>query len=272
MSSLLDRVSSHRWVHRLVAALGVYRVSGAVLHRFPVYRRVSQGGLVYRLTSLDQVGIAGEIFSQGAYSSVLVLDRIDTFIDLGCNAGWFALYLAAERPSSSRRGLLIDANPRIVEEARWHVERNHLPNHTVALGAVGLPHGTRSAVFHVSPSASQSSLLEHQGDKQLPLKGRIVDVTVPALVVADEWRRDFDGDVDLVKIDIEGNELDFIRNEAEFLHDRAHAILLEWHKWHVSIAEVDAALGALGFERTRVTAESDITGVALYRSIGGRPS
>lgn len=269
MTSLLDRVSSQRWVHRAVGALGIYRASAAVLRRFPLERRFRPSGLVYRLTSLDQLGIAGEIFGDRVYSPVLALERIDSIIDLGCNAGWFALYLAAERPNPGRRALLVDANPRIVEEARWHVERNHLRNHLVALGAVGLPAGTASAVFHVSPSASQSSLLEHQPEKQLPVKGRIVDVTVPALVVGNEWRKDFDGDVDLVKIDIEGNELDFIENEAAFLRDRARAVLLEWHKWHVTLAEVDAALGRLGFQRTAVTAETDITGVALYRRPAG---
>jgi FkbM family methyltransferase len=269
VSSLLDRVSSQRWVHSAVGALGIYRASAAVLHRFPIQRRLEPSGLVYRLTSLDQLGIAGEIFGERVYRPVLALERIDTFVDLGCNAGWFALYLAAERPNSERRGLLVDANPRIVGEARWHVERNALRNHRVVLGAVGLPAGTTTAVFHVSPSASQSSLLEHQPDKQLPVKGRIVDVTVPALVVGDQWRKDFDGHVDLVKVDIEGNELDFIRNEAPFLREHAGAVLLEWHKWHVSLAEVDAALGNLRFERTAVTAETGITGVALYQREAG---
>ena len=267
--SLIDRISAHRWVHRLVGAAGIYRAAGPIMRRFPVYRRLEPGGLVYRLTSLDQIGVADEMFGKRTYASVLDLGRIETFIDLGCNAGWFALLLAAEQPGVARRAVLVDANPRLVEEARWLVERNHLRDHAVVFGAVGLPAGTKSVVFHVLPSASQSSLLDHDPDKQLPVKGRIVDIMVPAVSAKESWDRAFGGKVDLVKVDIEGNELDFIHNEGEFLREQVGAVLLEFHKWHVTLAQVDAALADLGFERAHLTAETDITGVALYRRSGG---
>lgn len=269
MSSLLDRISSQLWVHRVIGALGIYRVAAPIMRRFPLYRKLEPQGLVYRLTSPDQLGIADEMFKRHAYASVHELGAIKTFIDLGCNAGWFALYLANELPGVERRALLVDANPRLVEEARWHVARNHLQHHQVVFGAVGLPAGTETVVFHVNPSASQSSLLAYEPGKQLPVKGRIVDITVPALSVADEWGKDFGGPVDLLKLDIEGNELDFVRHEGEFLRDQVRAILLEFHKWHATLAEVDATLGERGFARSRLTGETDITGVALYRRADG---
>ena len=46
----------------------------------------------------------------------------------------------------------------------------------------------------------------------------------------------------LVKIDIEGNELDFIRHEGAFLRERVRAIVLEWHKWQVTLPEPDSSL------------------------------
>lgn len=269
MSSLIDRISSQRWIHRVVGAAGVYRVAAPIMRRFPVYRRVEPGGLVYRLTSLDQIGVADEMFAKRTYASILELGRIESFIDLGCNAGWFSLYLAATQPGVERRALLVEANPALVKEARWTVERNHLQHHEVVFGAVGLPVGTKTVVFHVSPSASQSSLLDYDANKQLPVKGRIVDLTVPAVSAAEEWRRAFGGRVDLVKLDIEGNELDFVRNEGAFLHAEVRAVLTEYHKWHVTLEQVDAALGELGFERIQLTGETEITGVALYRRSSG---
>lgn len=239
------------------------------MRHFPLYRKLKPEGLTYRLTSLDQIGIADEMFGRGAYSSVLELGTVATFIDLGCNAGWFALYLANERPGVERRALLIDANPRLVDDARWHMDRNHLANHRVVFGAVGLPAGTQTAVFHVNPSASQSSLLAYETGKQLPVKGRIVDITVPAVSTAEEWRKACGGHVDLLKLDIEGNELDFVRNEGEFLRNQVRAVLLEFHKWHTTLAEVDAALSKLGFARSRLTDETDLTGVALYHRTDG---
>jgi FkbM family methyltransferase len=147
------------------------------------------------------------------------------------------------------------------------MKRNGMERHRVVFGAVGLPPDTPTAVFHVLPSASQSSLLEHNSDIQLPVKGHITDVTVPAVSIGSEWRTHFDDTpVDLLKLDIEGNELDFIRYEGKFLTERVRAILLEWHKWHVSLADLDAALGTLGFARRGTYAENDLTGIAMYQA------
>ena len=269
MTSLIVRLSGQRWVHRVVAALSIYRLVGPVLARFPMQRRITPTGMVYRITSLDQLGVADELFVQRTYAAALDVGPISSLVDLGCNAGWFPIWLESELPNPRRSGLLVDANERMVVEARWHLNRNGLKHYRVEFGAVGLPPSTPAAVFHILPSASQSSLLEHQADKQLPVKGRITDVTVPAIAIGRAWRAHFgDAPVDLLKLDIEGNELDFIRYEGEFLRERVRAILLEWHKWHVSIDDLDAALGGLGFARRGTFAENELTGVAVYRSAG----
>jgi FkbM family methyltransferase len=264
--SLLDRVSRHRWIHQFVGAIGIYQATGFLLHRFPVRRRLKKkNGMVYRISSLDQLGVAGEMFGNNPYEAVLTLKPIDTFIDLGCNSGWFALWLAAELPNANRVGLLVDANQRIVREAAWHLNRNGIANHDVVFGAVGLPPTSTSVVFNVYPNASQSSLLEYDPEKQLPVKGKIKHLTVPAVSMAREWRSRFgDKPVDLVKIDIEGNELDLIRNEGDFIREKVRGVILEWHKWHVSLSELDAALGELGLRTRGVYRETDLTGVAFY--------
>jgi hypothetical protein len=83
--------------------------------------------------------------------------------------------------------------------------------------------------------------------------------------MAREWRSRFgDKPVDLVKIDIEGNELDLIRNEGDFIREKVRGVILEWHKWHVSLSELDAALGELGLRTRGVYRETDLTGVAFY--------
>jgi FkbM family methyltransferase len=266
LSSLVARLSRHQWVHHAVAALSIYRWTGPLLARFPVHRRLRPSGLVYRITSLDQFGIADEMFTQRTYDAVLAERPIDTFIDLGCNAGWFALWLEAELPNRERSGLLVDANQFIVAEAEWHLKQNQLEGEKVVFGAVGLPPDSPSAVFHILPSASQSSLLDYEAGKQMPLKGRIKDVTVPAVSVRREWKARFgERPVDLMKIDIEGNELDFIRYEGEFVKASVRIILLEWHKWHTGIAELDTALAGIGFARRGIYHENEMTGIALYK-------
>jgi len=210
------------------------------------------------------------MFAQRTYEAVLAEGAVSSFIDLGCNAGWFALWLEAELPDPERAGLLIDANQFIVAEADWHLKRNRLRRQQVVYGAVGLPPEAKSAVFHILPSASQSSLLEYEPGKQLPVKGRIKDVAVPAISVRREWGARFEGrPVDLMKIDIEGNELDFIRHEGEFIQTNVRTILLEWHKWHTALADLDRALRDIGFMRRGTYHENEMTGIAIYGSRQG---
>jgi FkbM family methyltransferase len=253
-------------MHHAVAALSIYRWTSPLLARFPIYRRLRPSGLIYRITSLDQFGIADEMFRQRTYQAVLAERPIDTFIDVGCNAGWFALWLESELPDRERAGLLVDANQFIVAEAEWHLKKNRFERLQAVFGAVGLPPDSPSGVFHILPSASQSSLLEYEAGKQLPVKGRIKDVTVPAISVRREWKARFgERRVDLLKIDIEGNELDLIQHEGAFMRETVRTILLEWHKWHTGIAELDSALAAIGFARRGTYHENEMTGVALYR-------
>jgi FkbM family methyltransferase len=265
MTSLIVRLGRHQWTHRLVATLRIYPLAEIVLGRFPLKRRLPRTGKVYRVTSLDQLSIELELFTQDSYARLLGSRPVETFIDLGCNAGWFALWLSTQESNDRLRGLLIDAHPRMVAEATWHVTRNGLVNCTVIHGAVGLPPGQSTTIFHLHPSSSASSVLPFEPSKQLPAKGEITDVTVPAVSAALEWRALFgDAEVDLLKIDIEGKELDLITNESAFLRERVRRIVLEWHKWIVSLAELDTQLALINFERCGIHNEGPLSGLAVY--------
>jgi FkbM family methyltransferase len=258
------RIGNHRWLHNVAAALHVYPIAGAWLRRFPLQRRLKPSGTVYRITSLDELTTEFELFIEESYSPAIDGRPIETFIDLGCNAGWFALWLAA-RGESPKIGLLIDAHPRMVAEAAWHLRKNGLSRYVLIHGAVGLPPGQALTTFHVHPTSSASSVLPYQPDKQLPVKGRIADVEVPAVSVASEWNRHFgDVAVDLLKVDIEGTELDLMTYESDFIRERVRRIVVEWHKWCVSLEQLDAQLRATGFERLAVLKENDLAGLASY--------
>jgi FkbM family methyltransferase len=153
-------------------------------------------------------------------------------------------------------------------EAAWHMKRNGL-SCAVVHGAVGLPPGESSTTFHVHPSSSASSVLAYQEGKQHPVKGRITQVTVPAISVASEWKSRFgDTAVDLLKLDVEGKELDFVTYEGAFLERHVRALIVEWHKWSVTLPQLDAQLASIGFARREVPRESETTGVALYENSG----
>jgi FkbM family methyltransferase len=219
------------------------------------------------VTSFDQLSTASGLFALGEYAFVLRGGAAETVIDLGCNVGWFTLWLAANGLVPNPRGLLIDADPRMVAEAKWHMERNGLSGCIVAHGAVGLPPSQTSTTFHIHPSSSASSLKAYQPGRQLPVKGTIVDITVPAISVAVVWQENFgQATVDLMKVDVEGAELEFVVNESTFLQQGVRRLVIEWHKWCVSRQELDTQLASIGFELRETFDETELAGLALYEN------
>lgn len=242
----------------------IHPVADALLRRFPV-RAALPNGLRCRITALDQFSVKSGLFDSDEYAPALSGKRIASFIDLGCNAGWFTLWLSARIPDAGRVGLLIDAHPRMVEEAGWHMAVNRLDHYVVVHGAIGLPHEVRKTVFHTHQASSASTLLAHDRTRQLPLKGRVVDVIVPAVTVAGEWETKFgELPVDLMKCDIEGMELEFISSEGPFLSRSVRRIAVEWHKWRVSLAQLEDAMTGIGFERVGLYGETPLVGLAVY--------
>jgi hypothetical protein len=67
-----------------------------------------------------------------------------------------------------------------------------------------------------------------------------------------------------LKIDIEGSEKTFLQTDQQFLR-RVDSIILEWHKWIVSRAEVETMLGERGFRLVEVLEELPQTGIAWYQ-------
>jgi FkbM family methyltransferase len=156
----------------------------------------------------------------------------------------------------------------MVAEATWHLKRNGLSDFAVVHGAVGLPPDQSMTRFHLHPSSSASSVLPYQPGKQVSAKGRITDVSVPAISVASEWARLFGiTAVDLLKVDIEGKELDFVMYESSFLRRRVKKIVIEWHKWVVSLARLDEQLASIRFVRKGVYDENELAGLAIYENV-----
>jgi FkbM family methyltransferase len=269
MSPLFQRLGRHRWLHGLVALLHIYPVAQSFLSRLPLYRRLKPSGVVYRVTSLDQFSIEYGMFRVEEYAPAIAGYPVKTFMDLGCNAGWFALWLTARGRDRLSPGLLVDANPRMVAEAAWHMKRNGLANCAVVHGAVGVRPGHSQTTFHIHTSSTASSVLPFQPGKQYPAKGTITDVTVPAVSIGPEWEARFgDTAVDLLKVDIEGTELDLIMYERTFIQKRVSRVVVEWHKWCNSLAQMDDRLVSIGFKRSGVYGETDTVGVAIYENVG----
>ena len=264
MRRLIYSLSSSAFARSAVRFLRLHTLGNWWLRHFPQTKRLTGSGVTYRATRMESIPLAHEMFEKGNLYDVSILPAdFKTFADLGCNVGYFTCLLAHLAQGRKLKGIMIDANPGAVEESRWHAKANGM-NEVFALhGILGESSPTGSVDFFLYESnicsTSQLPDIERMG-----LKGRWEKIAVPCLNLEKEWRQRFgDTRCNLLKVDIEGSELNFLKAEASFLA-MTDAVLVEWHKWRVSQEEVGSFLNSQGFQLVKIVEESETMGTALF--------
>lgn len=250
-------------VHKAIRLFRVQQIASRALTVIPYRRKLRRTGLEYRVRFLESLLMADEIFQRGIYREAFEGKDVKTFMDLGSNVGFFTLFAVEETGRRDLVGLVVDGNEQMASESRWHAERNELGKVHVRHGVVGYPPGVTEATFFVNPSNVASSA-QPVLNPDVPAKGESKPVKVPAVDILAEWKKIAgDARVDLMKVDIEGFECDFIKNTSETLAftDR---LVIEWHKWVTGRSEVDALLADQGFALRKVISEDPHCGVAIY--------
>jgi len=261
---VFHRFGKIRLLHQIVAKLGFYALANRLLKIMPVIRRRAVSRMRIRLESVASFVLFEEMFEQASYRRVIDEIKPCTFIDLGCNVGWFPCLIAECGSRTLPIGLMVDADPRSVERTSWLLEENRLAGCKLLWGAVGMK-GSKEGVFYMNPSDTQSSLKEFGANHPFPVKGSVKKVQVPILDIGKEWievhgsRR-----VDLLKVDIEGAEGDFLRQEVDFLASLVETIVLEWHKWHITLEDIRGILCPLGFVEISILEEDELGGVVIF--------
>lgn len=253
------------FVHRLVAMSGAYKLANFVLGKFPVTKSLGKSGIKVRIDTVAGFALAEEMLGQSGYLAALDGFRVTTFVDLGCNVGWFPCLLSAIQGDRSILGLMVDGDPKMVESSRWHLEKNSLTNCEVLHGAAGCAEGISEITFHINPSNTQSSLKAFGAEHPFPVKGKVREVTVPCVRVASAWRkRHGDRLIDCLKVDIEGAELDFLKAEMEFIVNQVRRIVCEWHEWHVTLDEITRHMETNGFHLHSIVEQDEKGGVVVF--------
>jgi FkbM family methyltransferase len=216
----------------------------------------------YRARRLDSLALSVEMFDQSSlYPHSEIPTPLRTFADIGCNAGYFLCWLCREAKTTSLKGLLVDANDEILEDAKWHVEANGLKDVHVAHGLVGTNKSGETADFYLHPSYTFSSA---NPSPEAISKTSWVVKKIPCISIEEKWQKYFgDTPCDLLKVDIEGAELDFFRNEPVFMK-RVQRIIVEWHKEQVSFETMKDFLAQQGFSLKKITEEKHDVGTAVF--------
>ena len=255
-------------VHSLVHLLGLYHALNFFLRCFPILRSLGRHHTLIRINSVAGLALEEELFKTDLYRDATQDFAIRTFADLGCNVGWFPCYLLEVTGDKGLSGLLIDGDPAMVEQARWHMEKNGLAGCRPLCGVVGCATESEETDFFVNPSNTQSSARSFGENHPFPVKGQVKQIKVPALSLAGTWTSQFGNTpIDILKIDIEGMELEFLKAEIEFVRSAARRIVCEWHNWHVSFEELNEYLEAHGFHLRGICEQDANGGVAIYDSI-----
>jgi len=265
MRQIITSLSRSAFARRLVQVLGLHKLGNAWLRAFPLVRRLSGSGVVFRATRLESIPLAVEMFEKGnLYDASLLPANFTTFVDLGCNVGYFTCWLAHLAHGRTLRGLMLDANPQAVEEARWHAQANAMPEvfglHGIA--GEGAKGGFAEFFLYESNICSTSHLPDTQ---KMELKGKWERISVPCVSIEEHWRQHFgDARCHILKIDIEGSELNFLKAEPSFLK-LCDSVLVEWHKWTVSLDDLRSFLATHGFAYVKTVEENEQMGTAFFR-------
>ncbi len=172
-----------------------------------------------------------EIFFEREYATLLeniVTEKYfpQRWLDIGCHAGYFSLWLTYERIKSGLtindcRALLIDPDPNIASQVRKLITTNRLESSFQFLPfAVSKDSGETKFAVRGFMSSSLATL----GDET-------TDVLSVKSVNTKELVSYMSPPYDLIKIDIEGAEFEFLNSYEEVLKSAKH-VILESHSWH----------------------------------------
>ncbi|HEX5399793.1 MAG TPA: FkbM family methyltransferase [Verrucomicrobiae bacterium] len=265
MRRLVTALSHSAIARRAVQAIRLHKLANGWLRRFPLVKRLPGSGVIYRATRLESIPLANEMFERGnLYDAHVVPENFTTFADLGCNVGYFTCWLAHLAKGRKLRGLMLDANPDATREAQWHAEANHLTEVFAINGLVGEGASGAAAEFFLYESniCSTSHLTETMRQR---LKGKWTKISVPCVSIETNWRQRFgDTRCHLLKIDVEGSEMNFLRAERSFL-SLVDSVLIEWHAWGATKEDIKKYLGESGFAFVKTVEEGENMGTDFFR-------
>ena len=159
-----------------------------------------------------------------------------TFVDVGCNIGYTAL-LAAAIVGPSGRVIALDAQRECAEATRANARLNGLEQIEVLHSAAGAVSGDADVIVTQDPLWTRlASVGEH------PLEVRRERVTVTS--IDDLVQRLALPAVNVVKIDVEGGELDVVAGMGRVLAEQRPFVVAEMHDRNEPFA---AAMTAAGY-------------------------
>jgi FkbM family methyltransferase len=181
-----------------------------------------------------------EVLLTEVYRSVVSnVARCDTIIDLGANIGLASLYLAARYPSA--RILAVEPNPSSFDLLMTNLRRLIASGRCQTLkaavwGSETILTGGSDSKDHFSTFATRRPKETERDYVEIP------GVPIAKIIADSGFAR-----VDLMKVDIEGAEVELFSGELSWLQ-RVRAIAIEFHDNSREMSQFDGIMREYGFD------------------------
>jgi len=174
-------------------------------------------GLDWRFVDL-RPGLAmfKEIYLERAYDAPFRLEPHGTVVDLGANVGWFTVTAARDLVPCGRV-IAVEPNPEVVVVLRRNLASNKVSNVEVKEVAVSAQDGL--CELWLSPTSQSASMC------RLPSALRSITIKTMSL----EKLLSEAGQIELLKLDIEGAEWPILFDSAPQVWKRVKRIAMEYH-------------------------------------------
>ena len=178
--------------------------------------------LELRHNSTDHYGLS-EIFFNNQYrppAPVSLPPDLRTIVDVGANVGYSCLYFARQFPRAAITAF--EPHPGHVSQIGRHLARNRLADRVTLVAAAA---GVAEGQAYLTDREAGSRLIPGSEQDMGEAHGNI------AVPVVDWFASLPQGNIDLLKIDVEGSEY-VLLSDTRFLSDvapRTSCMVLEWH-------------------------------------------
>ena len=155
-----------------------------------------------------------------------------TFIDVGSNVGWYALYLAREAgPTVATRILAVEPQPEIFDRLIYNIRQN--PSCTIKAVDCAIADKTGELTLFLDPLNRGEASLKIVNSSQTDA------IRVPAVTLLDLLTREGLTRVDAIKLDVEGAEDlvlgPFFRDAPAPLHPSVFIVANVPERWQVDV-------------------------------------
>ena len=247
MTFLLSKFLKIKGIRDRVVSILKYKYFHELGHSIPL-----KNGFWAELLEIDSYDSFSEIFVQREYEDYLPSISISRVLDIGSNYGYFSLWIQSIFPENQLMTLMIEPSPRCSRTLNKLIQNNKTENSFQYLKRmVGNPLDDEG-IFFDRPYMSGSSFKSSDDAEK---------IRIPILTEQDVKSK-LPPPYDLIKCDIEGSELELLKNYPTLIN-RTKYLLLEWHSWHNGGAEyfqIEEQLHICNFEIIKSSPELPAVG------------